>query len=429
MHAVVGAGIAGLVATKYIADSGRRVIALEKDINTGGRLKIIGDTFKADAGAQFVTDMHVNTLKLITNLKLKKYLRSIPEPSAVIYDGVKFREISHNSMSSDEIEFMERVIEIAKNKKLSFTSCQPSNMSISEWITTEWDENLLENFVQPWITALTLSDPENLDAAYCILLIFSELSGVYTIEHGMGMLSKILSENIVNNGGIIRRNSEVIKLEIKDGPSLLIKTEGECKEMDVNTATIAVPAPVAAEIVRSELPELSKTLRCVKYSTACQIVLGLENKIWNKSWSILVPRTEMKGVAAICKPSIKCNSFSPHSKGMIEIFIYGEHAKNLLKIGEEKSIEYATEIIETILPGIEKKILWHNMSCWEYALPLYDKNILKVKESLSDVPEGIFLAGDYIFAPSIEAAVTSGILAGVSACETQHISGTELQGD
>ncbi len=429
MHVIVGSGISGLTAAKKIVEHGKRAVILEKSSEIGGRLRTHGDMFKFDAGAQFVTDMHKDTLKLIESLDMKKYLKPIPEPTAFIYKDEKFVEVSPEYMNNEEVEFLNKVVNIAKENRLSFTSCDFVDMSMSEWVISEWGEDLLEDFVQPWISALILSAPEDISASYGVLLIFSELTGVYTLGHGMGQLSTALYRNFIRSGGMVKKKTEVIRIEHDDIVSVITDDE-ENPLIRAESVILATQAHASAKIIESQYKKIAKILYNIEYSSACQIVLGLEYKIWNKSWSILIPRHEINDIAAICEPSIKCESFSPPGKGMLEIFVYGDTAKKLYNSGKDYSVNYAIDIINDVFKNrIEDDIIWSDVIYWENALPLYNKKILQLKEAISQLPDRLYLAGDYMFAPSLEAAVKSGLIAGVSACETQHISDTQRQGD
>jgi len=417
MNAVVGAGLSGLVAAKYLVESDMNTVVFEKDKSAGGRVKT--NKFNVDIGAQFVTELHFDTLDLIKKFNLK--LTRIVEPSAVIYKDNRFFRIDNESLSDTERDFIYHIIKIAKSNGISFISCNPDEISFSDWVLSEWNDTLLEEFAQPWISALTLTDPENISAMYGILLIFSELTGVYTIGGGMGRLSDVLCEYIKNRGCKISLEEHIKHIEIESSPTL-VSEDGNTYSVD--RAILAVPAPVAAEILKVEAPVLAQKLAKFDYSTAYQIIIGLDSHIWDNSWSILIPRLEMEGIAAICSPHIKRKDYDGNS--VLEFFLYGDGVAKFQKIG----YDYIYEIIDTLFPEVKYNITYHEMIYWEHALPIYNiNNTEKLNDAILDIPEDVFLAGDYLFAPSIEAAVVSGKLAGVSVCETQHISWTGIQDD
>lgn len=423
---VVGGGISGLVSAYELAKRGYKVTILEKDNRVGGRLyPFIKGKFRADAGAQFITRKYYYTIQLIDKLGLSNRLREIKEPSTAIYSEGKFFQISplgiikYNKLNLYEklklYKLIKDVHNICNSLNLNFTNIKEGKIfdkySISQWIINNYSNKIYENFVQPSLTATTLTDPEELSALYGILLLYNDLEKAYVLKNGLSELIYYLYKKLIDLNVDLRLGHKVINIfSLKNKFVVEYEYKNSLNKIKIDNIICATPTMVTHEIINSLLTKnVSSALSKVKYSFGLQLLIGLKHPIWNKSWSIIIPRNEIEGFAAICESTTKCSSFAPYNRGLLEVFLYGDVAKTISEYNNNEIMIFLIDNLEQLFPGINEKIMWYEILKWNRVIPIPNLGYSELK---FDVPiTGFALAGDYLYMPSIEAAVYSGICA------------------
>lgn len=422
---IIGAGISGLTSAYTLAKSGYKVRVFEKSSFIGGRSRIFSQgRYFVDAGAQLLGENYKHTFNLIRELGLENQLVRLKEPSASLYlEGsfytmdfrgiLKFRKLSlHDKWQI--YKMFKKLEKIDKTISLTFTNINAErkfeNISIADWTKENLNEDILEYFIQPSITALTLIDPEELSAFYGLLLLTSDTKDSFTLKRGVGSITLGLYNKLIELGVDIRKNCEVTSVDLSSsGFEIKYRTEKEVKNIESSNVILSTPSFVTSKLASCLPEEIRSDLLKVKYSIGIQIIIGLKKKIWNKSWGILVPRSEIKGVAIICEPTLASKNFAPRNNGLIGIFIYGATAKDLLQKNKKEILDIILEKIEYIFPNISENIVWYDIMRWESALPIFTPDFHMLRNNFKTDIKGLELAGDYLYPPSIESAVYSGI--------------------
>ena len=413
---VVGGGISGLVSAYELAKRGYKVTILEKENKLGGRLyPFVKGEFRADAGAQVIGEDFAYTLKLIKDLGCKKDLVKLKEPTATLYSKKgffsldKIRDIDKAKL----LQLIKRVNRIGEEKRLAFTNIENEglyNFSIADWVLENFDRDILEYFVQPSITALTLTEPEKLSALYGLTLLYSDLKNSYTLKNGLSSVISSISQKLKNFGVLINTNCEVVKIQRENKKFVVeYKHNNETKMIETSNVICSTPAFATIKI----LPQLSSSTKLalskVRYSSGLQILLALNERVWNNTWAILVPRKELKDFAMISESTVASPTFAPKGKGLMEVFVYGKTANRLSKLSKSETIKFILDKLDLLFPKISKKLTWYEVIRWDYAIPIYSPDFSKIRQEFKTSIDNLALAGDYLYLPSIEAAVYSGI--------------------
>jgi|Deesub1362A_J573_1020465.scaffolds.fasta_scaffold00389_33 oxygen-dependent protoporphyrinogen oxidase len=411
---VIGGGISGLVSAYELAKRGYKVTILEKEDRLGGRLyPFIRGEFRADAGAQLIGENYTYTLNLIKDLGCEKDLVKLKEPSASLYIKKRFFSLDNIEGIDKEklLKLINMIYHIGEENHLAFTNIKNKkldNLSIADWVLETFDREMLEYLVQPSITGLTLTEPEKLSALYGLTLLYSDLKTSFTLKNGLSHIISKIIKKLQNFRVIINTNCEVLKIEEKNNKFRVEYINNkEIKMIESENIICSTPAFVTSKIL--PLPNNVKSaLSKVEYSSGLQILLALNEQVWKNTWAILIPRKELKDFAMIIESTLASPLSAPKGKGLMELFIYGKTAERLSKLNKQEITEFILEKLEYLFPKIRKKLVWCEIIPWNYVLPIHSPNFPKISQEFRTSIHNIVLAGDYLYLPSIEAAVYSG---------------------
>lgn len=428
---VVGGGISGLTSAYELVKSGYTVTILEKNNWLGGRsYPFTRGAFRGDAGAQLIGENYKYTHRLLDELDLKGDLLKLKEPSAAIYLDGKISLLNLRGLFKypklgfrekiDLLRLLKTVRDVGDKKHLGFTNLDNekyfNSLSVAEWTIENFSEKLLEYFVQPSLTALTLTDPERLSAFYGLTLLFSDLKNSCTLKNGLSSLVSVLLKQLKEKGVEIKTGCEVKKIVVEDDEvrSVEYETLDERKTIDTPNVICSTPTPVIEKILPSLSPNMMSLLSKVEYSKGLQILIALDKRVWDKTWAILMPRSEFKDIAMIAESTIKCSTFAPPGKGLMEVYVYGSTAEKLSNRDDEEASKFAIEMLKNLFPKIGDRVLWSEVLRWEKVVPVHPPSFFSAWKEAMTSTKGLFLAGDYLYPPSLESAVYSGIKASES---------------
>jgi oxygen-dependent protoporphyrinogen oxidase len=432
---IVGGGISGLTSAYELTKRGYKITLLEKQSYIGGRsYPFIKDGFRVDAGAQLIGADYRYTLKLINNIGLKDDLIEVSEPTGAMFTkkGVYLLNL-RGMMRYGRLNLRDKwglfrmllkIKKIGNQNQFSFTNIENENLfdsiSIADWTNENFNENLLEYFVQPSLTAMTLAEPEELSALYGLLVLYSDLKSSYSLKNGTSQLTSALTNRLKGQGVDIKTGCEVTRIVLENDSKFGIEyhQNTEIKHIKTSNVICATPAPITSELIPSLSKNSKKALSKVKYSRGLQVLLGLKKRMWDKSWGILIPRKELEGIALVSESTFKCKTFAPKGKGVFEIFIHGSKAETLYNKDKEKIFTFVIDKMEEVFPQITRDIEWFDILKWNSVMQIHSPNFSKLRREFQTQINGLAFAGDYLYLPSLESAVYSGINASESIAKT-----------
>ncbi|MFC1576388.1 phytoene desaturase family protein [Candidatus Omnitrophota bacterium] len=306
---VIGAGIGGLVSAAILAESGKKVLVIEKEPKPGGYLtEFRNEHFVFDVSLHLLnacSEGHFayNILKEcgitdeIKFLKPRFLYRSIfPDHDLKIpqsdLEGYKRLLIEHfpqekrgiNSFVNETSQIFEQI-----NTHRSFTSIMPAILpylknncetAVSKYIT---DEKLKAIICQLWIYfGLPPSVLRAID--FCYPWIDYLKNGGYYVEKGSYAIVKALVKQIKKRGGDFLFNKSVDRVIVKDGLCCKVgfgKDDISCNAVISNAdLTKTVFGLVGSDAFR---PENIKKLKAIEPSiSAFEIFLGLDTDLKEK---------------------------------------------------------------------------------------------------------------------------------------------------
>ncbi len=366
---VVGAGLAGLTATRELEKFGRSVLILEATDSVGGRVKSdFIDGFICDRGFQVINPKYPEVIKsgVIKNLDFKYISGQIRLADYKRKVGYSFATFSSQFGSVSE---KVNLLKFLANQRVS------NQKSFGDYANSF--PTLYERVLKPFLTGVFLNDPKVIaaDVAQEILRSFvKSLPGIPA--GGVGQFSQALASTVAN----LKLNDRVEA--VKEGKVITTGGQYSCKYVVVATD----PTTAAQLLSGVSLPKMFEsttayfaTTELPKYGK--NLAISSKSKLVN---SIVISQVSPKYAPA------------------------GQHLVSATSL---------SPITESVFRKELASIWQVNTQQWEYVANYEIKQSLPAhlpgqsKSRNSFVSDGIYLAGDHMATPSQQGAMKSGYLA------------------
>jgi oxygen-dependent protoporphyrinogen oxidase len=424
---VIGAGMAGLAAARYLVQRGIRVTVLEKNQYVGGRVHTDSvDGFEIDSGAQFIADFYRNTWNLISQLDLQDAVVPIRGATAISCCGRLHIVKTLCNLLSTELLSLGSKLTLSKtllpvllhwreldihafHKAYKLDTC-----SIAEYARRELNDELLSYVLQPPLSGIFFWTPDHTSQSMLFLLLKAGLGmSLFTLRRGMGQLPKAMAIDL-----LVHRDAEVMSV-IQDAPGryvLEVSMHGQKSRFSADGVVCATPATTIPAL----FPDLSARQRAffeaIRYSAGLNAAMSLNYRLPPTPYGFVCSDREMKYLGAVNIQSAKNPEQVPDRQDLIELFSSGFAGQELLSEDDEAiQAKLWADLQQT---GLTHDLNDKRLSCriyrWQQALPEFDVGHFT---RLSAFVEGeiefgnIVFAGDYLGGPFIEGAITSGMQA------------------
>lgn len=431
---VIGGGTAGLAAAYTLEKAGVECVVLEKREFSGGRLYgIQKEGFTLDLGAQFFFSRYRTTFELMRSLGIHDQLVKWQKPMGILRDGtvhpaypkvtdairhlpsqLKFGAIS--TRGKRQALFMVMRL-IAVSKKLDFDdplkAIELDNISFADYARRHWGEEILEYAIQPVASTLTLGEPEDISAAYGLALMWYFLPGLSTTTKGIGYLAETLASKVKD----IRLDTAASRVVLEKNKVKGVVVEGG-KKGDVLKAdgvVCATLAPEAAALLGDGVSApISDTLAGLKYSACTHVLFATRGRLLGDMYAVATPRREGLCMSGFTDSANKAGTYAPPNTSLINVFTFGDFAREMLEWDDEKVRERAIHDLQSVVPQFPDEPMFTEIFRWPQAVclsgPGQITSVQKLKVGLREY-KGLELAGEYFGMPSVEAALNSGVKA------------------
>ena len=227
---------------------------------------------------------------------------------------------------------------------------------------------------------------------------------------GMGSVAHALIDRI---GDGIRVSIPVRRIDIEDGLATDVVVDGETIEADA--VICATTATMALEIIPA-LPEpLRQALSKIVYSVGVRVVMGLDHHPLPPGWTaVLYPEDE---TPLLLDRSSYLSACVPPGTATLDLLVGRDRARELLPLSDDEikhkllADAHAKAPPGSNLPGDDDDI-FTRVYRWHEAVPTLPpgtyRAIAEARRTLGRAVPNLFLAGDYMGNPSVNAALTSG---------------------
>jgi len=429
---VVGAGAAGLAATYHLLRGGVEVVTLESSGEAGGRL--LGgrhDGRVIDLGAQFFFRPYRTTFELCGRLGLEGQVVPFPFRVGLWRDGVltaltagldprtlagNFRELLRfRLLSPAGVARLTALLFLLLRRRRDLHFLRfPGNLDLdgrdlASFTLDGYGEEVLEYYLQPLVSCLTLGQPEEIGAGYGLALAWYAMQGCCTLKEGIWTLADRLHREC---RGSVRLSTPAREIVIEAGKVRGVETEeGFLEAGEVVCCTSAS----AALRLMPRLPDGARSLLAkIGYSSCCHVVFGFPRRSFPAGWyAVALPRRSGSSMAGFSDDSTKCPSYAPPGESLVHCFTFGAHARELNAQPDRLVAARLLEELRSWAPSPPPDPLFRVVHRWEEAVCLPPPGTLRQLRRLArELPQtvrGLHLAGEYLYMPSVEGALRSGM--------------------
>ncbi len=185
-----------------------------------------------------------------------------------------------------------------------------------------------------------------------------------------------------------------------------------------DSVILALPAPMAAHVLRLASAALSAELAAIPYTSSITVGLGYGRDVRQSlppGFGFLVPRSEGKRLLAATFVHNKFPHRAPGDHALLRCFFAGSNAQNILKLRDDQIVSIVRSELQQILGpqivGLRAEPLFARVYRWESAMPQYTVGHLdrldRIERLRRQLP-GLALAGNAYRGIGIPDCIRSG---------------------
>ena len=369
---IIGAGLAGLTAARYLKTANLNTLIIESDSQLGGRVKSTQiDGFTLDHGFQVINPTYdeIRRLDVLNMLDFHSV-------SAGFYDISRHKEFSIRKILKADYGTV-----FEKFNFLKFLVSNPTNSVLNESIKNF--PHFYENLLSPFFAGVFLTEPKQVANA-----INQQVIKSFVASYIKGKLPGLPS------GGVSRFSMELSK---SAGPILLnekvIKIESSLQKVKTNNGSYSFKNLIVATDF-NQAKRFFPKLPAIKFNPSSTYYFS-GPKISNKFLAV-------NGRNGLINSGVISNfnpNYAPTNRSLISASFNSEKSIPIKNLQSD---------LAKIWQVSSKELEFISVFKITNSLPKFIKNRLVLSNK---VGPNIFLAGDYLAAPSQQGAMKSGRLA------------------
>ncbi|MCY4358779.1 MAG: NAD(P)/FAD-dependent oxidoreductase [Gammaproteobacteria bacterium] len=442
---IIGAGLAGLAAAYALRGRGYAVTVLETAEDYGGRVRQLQiDDFCIDLGANLFFESYGTARHLAEEVGAPLRRTPIPLHSGIYRNGrfhglyggdgwsslwktartlLSFRLLSPSGLMQ-VIGFTNRLK--ARQDDLCFDNHLhmldlDTEQSAAEFFASDNGTEALDWLLGPGLTGYCFAHPEQIGAAFAMATLWhTGLNGSAwpcVPADGMGAFVDALASA---SDAEILLSTPARQVLLQDGAVSAVATDAG--QIECDTVICATTATTVPEIVEALPRNITDVLRKVTYSKCCRVFFGLEANPFPPDWyAVSLPRQTKSLMVGMSNAAVLAPSTAPAGKALIDGLVIDKQAEELFMLDDEQVQTRVLAEIRRYFPVISGAPLISHVHHWPQAVCLAPggsmKALHRVHTDLFKYINGLYLAGDYMGIPSLNAALRSGLDAGEQVCK------------
>ncbi|MEU0196328.1 protoporphyrinogen oxidase [Streptomyces afghaniensis] len=442
---VIGAGIAGLAAAHRLLERGARVTVLEASDRVGGKLlpgEIAGA--RVDLGAESMLARRPEAVALAREVGLADRLQPPATATASIWTrgalrpmpkghvmGVPGTAAALSGVLSDE-----GLARIGRDAELPRTEVG-DDVAVGEYVAARLGREVVDRLVEPLLGGVYAGDAYRISMRSAVPQLFqaarshaSLTEGVREIQAkaaaaqqtgpvfmglkgGVGTLPLAVAESVRARGGEIRTGTPVTELShsAADGGGWRV-VAGE-RVLHADAVVLAVPAPAAARLLRTQSPGAAAELGGVEYASMALVTLAYRRAEAGlpEGSGFLVPPVDGRTIKASTFASQKWGWIADENPGLVvlrtSVGRYGE--TEILQRDDSELVAVSRHDLEAAT-GLDATPVATRVTRWDDGLPQYPvghhARVARIREHVAKLP-GLAVCGAQYDGVGIPACVAS----------------------
>ncbi|HEX6910012.1 MAG TPA: FAD-dependent oxidoreductase, partial [Longimicrobium sp.] len=282
---------------------------------------------------------------------------------------------------------------------------------IAAWGHRELGRDFVDLLAAPLLATLYGTLPGEASAGFYHALARQGLSlEVLALRGGADGLCRAAADALAAAGTPVRLSVPVASVEAADGGA---RVAGDGWSEDFDGAVVAVPAPSALQLAKFLTPDAAKALAAVRVRPAASLALLLDRPVGVGWFGLSFAAGEARSVAAVCVEENKVAGLVPPGKGLAVVFALPGAAERLPGASADDAAALLMPEVARVLPGVPRTVLESRLYTWAQGWTLLGPGDLgrlpALRRAAWDSAPRAVLAGDYLYAPTVEGAVTSGL--------------------
>lgn len=380
--AIVGAGMAGLLAAHQFNKNGIKATVYEASARTGGRMYTLkgqfGEGITTDIGGEFVDTTHLDIISLVKEFNLEFYdLRLDPlAPKTFYFEGMPLTQADLRVAIAPYVkQIMKDILSlpplIDHTTAASFKHFD--DMSITEYLNSLGISGWLYKFLQVVLTCEYGMEASDQSAINFLIMfvpplesekdyeLFGPTHEVFKIKGGSQHLTDSIYETLKDQ---VHLNQRLTKLRQLDSGKYELTFAGQSSENLVlaDYVLITIPFSILRNISIS-VPMPSEKKKCIDeigYGNSCKFVIGVNQKPWRISKEQGYTFTDLQLGAGWDSSQMQ----NPY-QGSFTVFGGGKQAEYINENKEAVLVEKFSSELNVIYPALENILTGKNLKfCW-----------------------------------------------------------------
>ena len=434
---VIGAGLAGLAAAYELKNKGFTPTILEAAPKAGGRViqQSVG-SFQIDLGANYFLETYQTAKKLADGLgvPLKRTLH--PVHSGIyrsggfhgIYGGNHLSSVykTVRTMLSFQLLSPKGIWQIFKLTKMlrarqhalslgdhSQIAELDTDQTATQFLTSEVGTESFDWLFAPGLRGYAFTCPDQIGAAFAQAILWHNgLNGVAWPCMPDGGISVFVDAMVKVSEQLIRLSTPVQRVVLDNGIVKGVITQDGYIEAD---AVVCATTATEAIKIAPDLPNsVAEILRTVNYSKVCRVFFGVKRSPFPKNWyAVAIPHQIQSLIAGMSDLTVLTPECAPREAALIDAIVIDEHAQFVFELSDDEVQQRVLSEVRRFFPAMSNSPLAVHVHRWPEAICLAPPGTMKALHNLRQDNfgglSGLFLAGDYLGVPSMEAALLSGL--------------------
>jgi oxygen-dependent protoporphyrinogen oxidase len=445
---IVGAGISGLSTAYHLHQEARSFLLLEASDRAGGLIQTEqkeGYTF--EWGPNTFPSTAREMITLCENLNLPPRQTQGSNEKRYLYLNGKMTALPTKPWQAFSTPLLSLFGKLRLFQEPFKPKCQADDMSVAGFFSYRLGREMLDHLVDPFISGIYAGNVETLSlpAVFPKLWQWEQESGsllkggqaamlatrnqpkkskmkLMSFEGGLQTLTDALANALPSDA--LKLNCPVSHIEKSASGYQVFLKSGE--RLESQNIVLAVPAFVAAQLLRTLAPEASRHLERIPYNGLSVAHLGFNTQQIQHpldGFGCLIPRKEKIRLLGSIWASSLFPERAPVGKVLLSNFIGGAHYPEAIQQKASQIERQAVQDLQTVF-GLKGSLepAFSTVLFYKQAIPQYNMGHLQritAIEGALKKQKGLHLAGNYLRGIALNECVKSGIQAAEQIIERQ----------